>query len=52
MMHLAVGGALCLSQIIVEFQGSQVSIPMLTAGVSLLVGYPLVKLGDRRGEES
>jgi hypothetical protein len=45
---LTVGASLCLSQMLVQWQGGEPNIPMLTAGVSLLAGYPLVKLGDRR----
>lgn len=45
---LTVGASLCLSQILIQMQGAVPNIPMLTAGVSLLAGYPLTKLGDRR----
>lgn len=48
---LAIGGALCLSQIILQFQGGEPSIPMLTAGTALLAGYPLYRVGDRRADE-
>jgi hypothetical protein len=47
---LTVGASLCLSQMLVQWQGGEPNIPMLTAGVSLLAGYPLVKLGDRRAD--
>lgn len=49
---LTVGCTLCLSQVLVQFQHGDPNLPMLTAGVSLLAGYPLVKLGDRRNDEA
>lgn len=49
---LGVGVALCLSQVIIQFQHGEPSIPLITAGVSLLAGYPLTKLGDRRAGEA
>jgi hypothetical protein len=47
---LSIGGALCLSQVLIQFQGGEPSIPMLTAGAGLLTGYPLFKIGDRRAD--
>lgn len=47
---LTIGATLCLSQVLLQFQGGEPSIPMLTAGTALLAGYPLAKIGDRRGE--
>ncbi len=48
---LTIGSSLCLSQILIQLQQHPVNIPMLTAGVSLLAGYPLTKLGDRRSDD-
>ena len=48
---LTVGSSLCLSQILIQLQNHPPNIPMLTAGVSLLAGYPLTKLGDRRSDD-
>ena len=45
---LSVGTALCLSQIILQFQHGEPSVPLIAAGVTLLTSYPLLKLGDRR----
>ncbi len=47
-MTLSVGAALCLSQIILQFQHGEPSVPLIAAGVTLLTSYPLLKLGDRR----
>ena len=48
---LTVGATLCLSQMLVQLQGGEPNIAMLTAGVGLLTSYPLLKLGDRRADE-
>ena len=48
---LTIGATLCLSQILVQFQGGDPNIAMLTAGVGLLTSYPLLKIGDRRADE-
>jgi hypothetical protein len=45
---LTIGATCVLSQVILQFQGGEPNIPLLTAGVSLLAGYPLLKLGDQR----
>jgi hypothetical protein len=50
-LTLAIGSALCLSQVILQFQGGEPSIILITAGVSLLAGYPLLKVGDRKADE-
>jgi len=47
-MTLSVGAALCLSQIILQFQHGEPSVPLIAAGVTSLTTYPLLKLGDRR----
>ena len=48
---LTVGSALCLSQVILQFQGGEPNIALITAGVGLLTSYPLLKIGDRRVDE-
>lgn len=48
---LTVGATLCLSQMLIQFQGAEPNIAMLTAGVGLLTSYPLLKLGDKRADE-
>jgi len=47
---LSVGAALCLSQIILQFQHGEPSVPLIAAGVTLLTSFPLLKLGDRRAD--
>ena len=48
---LTIGATLCFSQVILQFQGAEPNIAMLTAGVGLLTSYPLLKLGDKRADE-
>lgn len=46
---MACGIACILSQVIIQLQRAEVSIEMLTAGVTLLTSEFFIKLGDRRG---
>jgi len=48
---LTIGATLCLSQVLIQFQGGDPNIALITAGVGLLTSYPLLKLGDRRADE-
>lgn len=49
---LTVGLTLCLSQVVIQIQGGEPNVAMLTAGVGLLTSWPFLKLGDRRVDES
>ena len=49
---LTIGATLCLSQVILQFQGGEPNIALITAGVGLLTSFPLLKLGDRRADEA
>jgi hypothetical protein len=50
---LAVGSALLLSQVIIQWQSRgkvEPNVALITAGVGLLTSWPFLKLGDRRAD--
>ncbi len=50
-LTLGLGTVLLGSQVVGYFQDREVSLILASAGVSLLAGYPLLKVGDRREDE-
>lgn len=48
---LTLGSGLLASQVLWQFLGNEPNLIIASAGVSLLAGYPLLKVGDRREGE-